>query len=651
MVGFIFGGKDTPWTYEELQNKRKMAEALAASNIAAPKNVGEGLNAIGRALMYRNINKKAGTEEARMRDEFERKWGGVFGGYGGGGGSTTATAQGPTFTPAGPALPPPDPNSPHALGDDAMAALGKPAVKTAADPASIKAGLVARGLPEHIADGFVMNFQDESGLNPGINEANPVVPGSRGGFGLYQLTGPRRRAYEAYATERGIPLDDVDAQLDFLMMELQGPEAAAWEEISGTQNAGEAGAAIVNSFLRPAEEHRAAREAEYLGMGGGAGGPPAAAPMGGGMDIGSLVSLASDPMASPAQRGIVEALIGQQMSMMDPMRQIEMQKAQLELEALRNPEQQQPETLVERTALADAAGLQGEARNVYIATGELPEAPEPGYRGLSPEEVARLPAGTNPAEYQVSPEGKIEKISGGGTSVTVDLGGDAGAYLYGTDAGVPAGWRVHKETGEASPIPGGPAAVEAEALEDKKDRTKTQAQLKLGTTLESINLNVGEIENGGLPVAGVMGDARRTWIGRALTGDSAVDFDNRTRQITDSAAFAEIQNMRDNSPTGGAVGQLTDQERTAIGNAVTALNSSTSSEEYARAAKAYRQLALDLSFGEGRWQLNEDGSVEAVVPDAAAGKQEGDLAVGTIEDGYRYIGGDPADPNSWEPVK
>ncbi len=48
---------------------------------------------------------------------------------------------------------------------------------------------------------FVMNFKDESGLDPGINEANPIVPGSRGGYGLYQLTGPRRKAYEAFAQQ------------------------------------------------------------------------------------------------------------------------------------------------------------------------------------------------------------------------------------------------------------------------------------------------------------------------------------------------------------------------------------------------------------------------------------------------------------------
>lgn len=136
------------------------------------------------------------------------------------------------------------------------------------DGGAIREGLIKRGLPEHIADAFVMNFQDESGLNPGINEASPIVPGSRGGYGLYQLTGPRRRAYEAFAKERGIPLDSVDGQLDFMMSELQGPEADAMKAIMAAPNKGEAAAAIVNKFLRPSESHRASREARYLRSGG-----------------------------------------------------------------------------------------------------------------------------------------------------------------------------------------------------------------------------------------------------------------------------------------------------------------------------------------------------------------------------------------------
>lgn len=130
----------------------------------------------------------------------------------------------------------------------------------------IRQGLIARGLPEHIADAFIVNFQDESGLNPGINEKNPIVPGSRGGFGLYQLTGPRRVAYEQYAAERGVPVDDIDAQLDFMMGELQGSEARAAQSILAAPDTATAAQAIVRDFLRPSPEYRDSRMAKYAAL-------------------------------------------------------------------------------------------------------------------------------------------------------------------------------------------------------------------------------------------------------------------------------------------------------------------------------------------------------------------------------------------------
>jgi hypothetical protein len=126
-------------------------------------------------------------------------------------------------------------------------------------------GLVRRGMSPIHAEAFAWNVGDESGFDPGINELAPIVPGSRGGFGFSQWTGPRRRALDAYAANRGVPVSDPEMQLDFLMTELQGPEASAWQRISAAQTTPEAAAAVVNHFLRPAEEHRARREAEYLG--------------------------------------------------------------------------------------------------------------------------------------------------------------------------------------------------------------------------------------------------------------------------------------------------------------------------------------------------------------------------------------------------
>lgn len=119
------------------------------------------------------------------------------------------------------------------------------------DPSYMISGLVQRGIPEHIARGFTAEAKSEANLDPGINEANPVVPGSRGGFGLMQWTGPRRRNLEAYAAQRGIPASDPDLQMDFLVMELQGPERRAWEAIQSAPDTVSAARAITDTFLRP----------------------------------------------------------------------------------------------------------------------------------------------------------------------------------------------------------------------------------------------------------------------------------------------------------------------------------------------------------------------------------------------------------------
>lgn len=386
--GFIFGA-GTPWTYEQLQRKRQIADQLA-SGIGTPRNVGEGLSAIGKALAARGINKRADARDAELKAASEAKWGGLLGGAMPGGvlAASTASAASPAAK----------------IGDDTMAAL-------------IKTGLTSRGLPDHTADAFVMNFKDESSLNPAINEANPLVPGSRGGFGLAQWTGPRRVALEEFAAGQGKPASDMNVQLDFLMSELQGSEANAGKAIMAAPDTGSAATAIVNEFLRPAEPHRAARAAEY-------GGAPQ-------FDIGTLTDLMGDPYATPGQKAIVELLLGQQMDAMDPMRAIEMERAQLELDALRNP--QQPEILTERTALAEAAGLQAgtpEYQN-FMATGELAG-------GDTPSSFAALDLQAKAAGYQPgTPEYQNFMRTGGGSGVpaafeSLDLQAKAAGFQPGT---------------------------------------------------------------------------------------------------------------------------------------------------------------------------------------------------------------------------
>lgn len=136
--------------------------------------------------------------------------------------------------------------------------------------AYIRQGLISRGMPEHVADAFLVNFQDESALNPAALEGKPNIHGTRG-YGLYQLTNNksgkgRREQYETFAGAKGKEFGDIDTQLDFLVHELETTEAAARQKIMSTSTTAEAAQSIVSDFLRPAKQHERDRRARYSNL-------------------------------------------------------------------------------------------------------------------------------------------------------------------------------------------------------------------------------------------------------------------------------------------------------------------------------------------------------------------------------------------------
>lgn len=123
--------------------------------------------------------------------------------------------------------------------------------------------IMARGATPAQAFGMTANFIQESGLNPGINEIAPVVPGSRGGFGLPQFTGPRRVAFERFAQERGLRLDDPDAQLDFIFdVEFPTTERRAANSFFAAETPEQAALAVSRDFLRPGKPNNERRVSE-----------------------------------------------------------------------------------------------------------------------------------------------------------------------------------------------------------------------------------------------------------------------------------------------------------------------------------------------------------------------------------------------------
>ncbi|MDR7032438.1 phage tail tip lysozyme [Mesorhizobium sp. BE184] len=360
-------------TPEEIARQREIAGALLnqAGDTSPVGDWTQGaarvVNALGGVLKERRANQAEASNAAGSQSRIAALLGGMTGG--------------------GAAEFPPAPSSAVAAPSGAP-----PSIPQTAEAGAIRQGLIDRGLPSHVADAFVLNMQDESGLNPGINEQNPTVPGSRGGFGLYQLTGPRRRAYEAFAGQRGVDPSDTNAQLDFLMSELQGPEAKAAQSILSAPDTGTAAAAIVNDFLRPAPEHAASRTNRYMSLAGqgqpvqvasndpqaaiaaALGAPQQAAPAMSapqtiqdmpvaeapqqmaqaapapqqGMNPGMQAAIAqalSNPGASPQEKQIATILLQQQMQNADPGNQLDMEYKRAQLDALRN-KQQAPQPLV-----------------------------------------------------------------------------------------------------------------------------------------------------------------------------------------------------------------------------------------------------------------------------------------------------------------
>jgi len=88
-----------------------------------------------------------------------------------------------------------------------------------------------------------------------LQEIKPVVPGSRGGWGWCQWTGPRRKDFEAWCNRKNYnPSSDV-ANYSFLFRELVGPEKRAIPALKKAEGLRNKVIAFESSFLRAGVKH------------------------------------------------------------------------------------------------------------------------------------------------------------------------------------------------------------------------------------------------------------------------------------------------------------------------------------------------------------------------------------------------------------
>ena len=326
-MGFIFGG-NTPWTYEQLQSKRRIAEELMAANMGTPRNVGEGLTAIGRALAIRGINKKADKRDTELKGEYDTARGAVLSALMGGAPGAAPSMAAPGVTA------PVDPNSPQGVANDTMKALGK-----APDFSALEAQY---GLPAGYLERTAMI---ESGGNP-----NAQNPNSSAG-GMFQFIDSTAKQYGL--TDKTDPLASADAAARLAadnrayLAKALGREPTAGELYLAHQQGAGGAAKLLAAGNAPAASIVGG---DAVGLNGGNAGMTAADFAGkwtgkfgetvqpANADIGTIAELLANPYATPGDKAILGALLQQRMDAADPMKRIEMERAQLELDALRNPQ-------------------------------------------------------------------------------------------------------------------------------------------------------------------------------------------------------------------------------------------------------------------------------------------------------------------------
>lgn len=89
-----------------------------------------------------------------------------------------------------------------------------------------------------------------------MQEVKPLIPGSRGGFGYCQWTGPRRRDFEAYCKRNSLDPYSDKANYGFLFVELKGAEGKrALPALKAAKNLRDKVIAFEGKFLRAGIKH------------------------------------------------------------------------------------------------------------------------------------------------------------------------------------------------------------------------------------------------------------------------------------------------------------------------------------------------------------------------------------------------------------
>lgn len=547
MLQYLFGeGTDTP-TAQALAEQRARIEAMQSRQLGTqPANVGEGIRAIGSALVARIGDRRLQPREDAERQRSSDAFNAILAGLGG-----APVAPMPTMPPAPPSPPvaPPMADAPPVAASTLPPADLPPQIAAAVDrvappaaPVLTEQGMSSMNAPESAFPASLVTTESGgnwNALNNVPGAGGHVGHGGRLQFGTARLQDAANAGVIPPMTAQEFAQQPPEVQqlveqwhfgdIDNFIRQ-NGLDQAIGTSINGVPVTLDGMRAVAHlggtgglqRFISSGGQYNPADAngtslLDYLGTHGGGGAMPSGgmtgtmstmnAPQGGGGNMAiimQLAELAGNPYLPDGQRMIAQMLIQQQVgqAFAPPMSELDrLQLAQAQL----NYDQ-------------DLAGLDNGGT---VINNNLPGAPE---------------IGTIPQGFEVY---------------------------------------IDPNTGQRAmrPIPGGPedrAPAEVAAAE----RDATQADVVL-TAIEGVREALGK--NGMfdiLPEAGVWG-SRLADMG---VNQEAADLRNQLSTIQASVAFDALQAMREASPTGGALGAVSDTEMGLLRSAMGALSQDSSPE-------------------------------------------------------------------------
>ena len=283
-----------------------------------------------------------------------------------------------------------------------------------------------------------------------------------------------------------------------------------------------------------------------------------------------LMYLLDNPYATNGQKAIMMLMAQRALRRAeppDPMKQLQLQEERLKLKRMQHPPRQM---------LTAADGYRyytdGDKERVF-PNAQRPE--EPGYQMLTPEQVKQfdLP----PGAYQQGPKGRISQIGGNGTNVTVNTGSPLPkpppGYAYRLD---PTGRPIVDENGipTVAPLHDSPAEREAERQKVNQRAAERNKQTAADVVVDSAKHAMDLIGRSQFGVTGMPGS-----VGRMIPGTAAYTVARLIDTIKANVGFDRLQQMRAASPTGGALGPVSDMENKLLQTALGSLDQAQTEDE------------------------------------------------------------------------